>query len=100
MRRFHNTEGSIFCSSFARFCNVLHVLRVRKTVHPDSRLWGGAWSAPISSASVAPTSVGMFTNTFWLFCVPSCRAAPMQPPVMTPELHLLCEQRAMRVAQW
>lgn len=30
--------------------------------------------APISSGSLAPTSVGMFTNTFWLFCVPSCRS--------------------------
>ena len=28
--------------------------------------------SPIASASVAPTSVGMFMKTFWLFCVPSC----------------------------
>lgn len=28
--------------------------------------------SPIASASVAPTSVGIFMKTFWLFCVPSC----------------------------
>ena len=36
--------------------------------------------SPIASASVAPTSVGMFMKTFWLFCVPSCRREGLLMP--------------------
>ena len=37
---------------------------------------------PIASASVAPTSVGIFMNTFWLFCVPSWTAQPLSSQII------------------
>ena len=49
-------------------CPARHSSKSQVRQHVDSRR-----HPPISSASVAPTSVGTFVNTFWLFWVPSCK---------------------------